>query len=89
VTPSSSSFRRNGRRDGKTAEIDGGYFGGCAIIPFEDGFVYLLQEAPWLDAYVAELTSIPETKYDDQVDSATQALTTSGQTITLSVWARL
>jgi predicted phage terminase large subunit-like protein len=40
----------------------------------ENGFVYLPREAPWLVAYLRELTTFPNSKYDDQVDSTSQAL---------------
>jgi predicted phage terminase large subunit-like protein len=43
-------------------------------IKFEAGRVFLPKQAPWLDEYVLELTSFPGSKYDDQVDSTTQAL---------------
>lgn len=39
--------------------------------------------------YVRELTSFPGSKYDDQVDSATQALDHLGSNNLLLVWARL
>ena len=41
---------------------------------FESGQVRLPSEAAWLDDYVRELTGFPGTKFDDQVDSTTQAL---------------
>ena len=41
---------------------------------FENGRVLLPADAPWLDEYVTELVGFPGTKYDDQVDSTTQAL---------------
>jgi predicted phage terminase large subunit-like protein len=41
---------------------------------FEGGFVRLPRQAPWLDAYVLELTTFPRGKFDDQVDSTSQAL---------------
>jgi len=41
---------------------------------FENGQVFLPKEAPWLPDYVKELMSFPGSKYDDQVDSTTQAL---------------
>lgn len=40
----------------------------------ENGFVYLPTEADWLAAYLHELTSFPNGKYDDQADSTSQAL---------------
>ena len=48
----------------------------------EGGFVLFPKEAPWLDAYLAELISFPNSKYDDQVDSTVFALawsTSSGR----------
>ncbi|HEX4079986.1 MAG TPA: phage terminase large subunit [Rhizomicrobium sp.] len=44
----------------------------CATI--EQGFVHLPREAPWLGEYLRELTSFPNSKHDDQVDSTTQAI---------------
>ena len=41
---------------------------------FENGMVYLPKQAPWLDEYIRELMSFPSARYDDQVDSTTQAL---------------
>jgi predicted phage terminase large subunit-like protein len=41
---------------------------------FENGQVLLPKDAPWLVEYVKEITGFPGTKYDDQVDSTTQAL---------------
>jgi len=41
---------------------------------FANGNVLLPRHAPWLDDYVAEPIRFPNTKYDDQVDSTTQAL---------------
>ena len=41
---------------------------------FESGRVALPSNALWLKEYVRELTSFPGSKYDDQVDSTTQAL---------------
>lgn len=43
-------------------------------IKFENGRVYLPSQATWLDAYVREITGFPGSKYDDQVDSTSQAL---------------
>ena len=40
----------------------------------ENGFVYLPTEADWLAAYLHELTTFPNGKYDDQADSTSQAL---------------
>lgn len=41
---------------------------------FENSLVLLPSKAPWLTDYVHELTSFPGSKFDDQVDSTTQAL---------------
>ncbi|SFN24900.1 phage uncharacterized protein (putative large terminase), C-terminal domain-containing protein [Nitrosospira briensis] len=41
---------------------------------FEEDKVILPKYAPWLAGYVHELTGFPGGKYDDQVDSTTQAL---------------
>jgi predicted phage terminase large subunit-like protein len=41
---------------------------------FENGNVLLPSRAPWLKDYVHELTMFPGVKFDDQVDSTTQAL---------------
>jgi predicted phage terminase large subunit-like protein len=40
----------------------------------ENGFVYLPKEAPWLAEYIHELLTFPNSKFDDQVDSTSQAL---------------
>jgi len=47
-------------------------FACCNLI--ENGWVYLPEEAAWLSEYVNELTIFPNGKYDDQVDSTSQAL---------------
>jgi hypothetical protein len=39
-----------------------------------NGFVLFPKEAPWLDTYLRELLSFPNSKYDDQVDSTVFAL---------------
>jgi predicted phage terminase large subunit-like protein len=41
---------------------------------FENGRVLLPSRTPWVADYVTELTSFPGARYDDQVDSTTQAL---------------
>ncbi|MBV1889385.1 MAG: phage terminase large subunit [Proteobacteria bacterium] len=41
---------------------------------FENGMVFLPKSSPWLDTYISELTTFPQAKYDDQVDSTSQAL---------------
>jgi predicted phage terminase large subunit-like protein len=40
---------------------------------FEGGSILLPQNAPWLEAFVAELLSFPG-RHDDQVDALTQGL---------------
>jgi predicted phage terminase large subunit-like protein len=56
---------------------------------FESGRVMLPHSAPWLDEYVRELTSFPGSKYDDQVDSTTQALDHIRTKSSLLIWERL
>lgn len=56
---------------------------------FENGNVLLPQTASWLADYVMELTGFPGTKYDDQVDSTTQALDYMRGPSTLEKWRRL
>jgi predicted phage terminase large subunit-like protein len=56
---------------------------------FENGFVFLPIRARWLADYVMELTGFPGTKYDDQVDSTTQALSYLKAQNSLEIWARL
>ena len=56
---------------------------------FESGRVLLPRSAPWLDEYTRELISFPGSKYDDQVDSTTQALDHLKNYSNLEVWTRL
>jgi phage terminase large subunit-like protein len=49
------------RLRGQTAKIEG-------------GFVLFPKDAPWLNAYLAELLAFPNSKHDDQVDSTVFAL---------------
>lgn len=56
---------------------------------FENGKVMLPRSAPWLDEYVRELTSFPGSKFDDQVDSTTQALEHVKANRSYEIWARL
>jgi len=56
---------------------------------FEGGRVLLPRTAPWLSDYVRELTAFPGTKYDDQVDSTTQALTHLKSDQTFLHWLNL
>lgn len=47
----------------------------CAQTPtVEAGFVFLPKDAPWVDAFLHEITIFPNGRYDDQVDSFSQAL---------------
>ncbi len=41
---------------------------------FEAGAVFFPKAAPWLSGLKAELLGFPNVRYDDQVDSVTQAL---------------
>jgi predicted phage terminase large subunit-like protein len=43
-------------------------------VQFESGAVWFPQGAPWLGSLKAELLGFPNVKYDDQVDSISQAL---------------
>jgi predicted phage terminase large subunit-like protein len=45
-----------------------------ATTTIENGFVHLPEKAAWLPEYLHELSSFPKGKYDDQVDSTSQAL---------------
>ncbi len=56
---------------------------------FENGHVFLPRCATWLAEYVTELTGFPGSKYDDQVDSTTQALAHLREAFSLEVWDRL
>ncbi len=56
---------------------------------FENGFVVLPRVAPWLAAYIDELTSFPGSRYDDQVDSTTPALDHTRASDFLAIWERL
>ena len=40
----------------------------------ENGFIYLPDKADWLAEYLHEMNLFPNGKYDDQVDSTSQAL---------------
>jgi len=44
----------------------------CGAI--EQGYVHLPEEADWLTPYLNELKAFPNGKYDDQVDSTSQAI---------------
>jgi len=55
----------------------------------ENGRLLLPRAAPWLVEYIRELTCFPGSKFDDQVDSTTQALDHIKSHQNLTVWARL
>jgi predicted phage terminase large subunit-like protein len=40
----------------------------------ENGFVFLPRDSPWRENYLDELAAFPNSRYDDQVDSTSQAL---------------
>jgi predicted phage terminase large subunit-like protein len=58
-------------------------------IKFERGKVHLPSQAPWLDEYVQEITGFPGSKYDDQVDSTSQALEFLGTQTGSAFWTVL
>ena len=63
---------------------------GAQSIKFEQGSVLLPAYAPWLQEYVREITGFPGTKFDDQVDSSSQALDYIGSKgYGVSVFARM
>jgi len=43
-------------------------------VKFEGGQIFLPKEAPWLADFESELFSFPGGRYDDQIDSVSQAL---------------
>ena len=56
---------------------------------FENGAIFLPKDGPWLEEYVKELTGFPGTKFDDQVDSTTQALEyLQGPGRAVDIWLR-
>lgn len=57
---------------------------------FEGGRIRVPREAPWLDAYLREITGFPGTRHDDQVDSTTQFLDCFKSALSgPSLWAKL
>jgi predicted phage terminase large subunit-like protein len=56
---------------------------------FESGKVFLPSTASWLKEYVREITTFPGTKYDDQVDSTSQALDYLSRYSSLDQWTAL
>ena len=43
-------------------------------VTIENGFVFLPNEAAWLDDYLHEIAAFPKGRYDDQVDATAQFL---------------
>jgi predicted phage terminase large subunit-like protein len=56
---------------------------------FENGNVLLPRQKHWLQDYINEITGFPGTKFDDQVDSTTQALDYIKNNDVLDMWRRL
>lgn len=58
---------------------------------FEAGKVFLPKQAAWLHEYRTELTGFPSSRFDDQVDSTTQALDymKNKYSSALAIWERL
>ena len=44
------------------------------LAKFEAGLVFFPRQAPWLPEYEAEIFAFPNVRFDDQVDSTSQAL---------------
>jgi predicted phage terminase large subunit-like protein len=55
---------------------------------FRDGLVYLPRQAPGLASYVSELLAFPNVRFDDQVDSTSQALACVPSTYNLAAMNR-
>jgi predicted phage terminase large subunit-like protein len=55
---------------------------------FEAGLVYFPKQAPWLADYEAELFGFPNVRFDDQVDSTSQALTVDPLFYDMGILAR-
>jgi len=53
----------------------------------EGGFVLFPKDAHWLDAYLQQLLTFPNSKYDDQVDSTVFALAWSTLNISTYGWS--
>jgi predicted phage terminase large subunit-like protein len=52
----------------------------------EGGFVLFPKEAPWLNDYLLELTTCPNSRFDDQVDSTVYALAWMTENSTRHGW---
>ena len=55
---------------------------------FEAGLIFFPRQAPWLADYEAELFAFPHVRFDDQVDSTSQALTVDPSGFDLATAAR-
>lgn len=53
----------------------------------EDGKVHIPHQAPWLADYLHELAMFPKSKFDDQVDSTSQALAYITRPLRLALFA--
>lgn len=59
----------------------------AAMVPsIEAGLWYLLEGAPWLGAYVGEVTTFPNAKRDDRVDMTSQLATYYREPDVVSKW---
>jgi predicted phage terminase large subunit-like protein len=56
-------------------------------LKFQRGNVHLPRHAPWLSDYQGELLSFPQVRFDDQVDSTSQALAADHSTYDLGALA--
>jgi predicted phage terminase large subunit-like protein len=56
---------------------------------FENGHVFLPASASFVQDYIAEIAGFPGAKFDDQVDSTTQALDHMNVPSSMEIWARL
>jgi predicted phage terminase large subunit-like protein len=56
---------------------------------FENGHLFLPAKAHWLADYLNEILSFPGSRYDDQVDSTTQALAYMRVPTAADIWRRL
>lgn len=52
----------------------------------ETGRVFIPYDAPWLDHYFHELVMFPKGRFDDQIDSISQALAYFSTPIPLDNW---
>jgi predicted phage terminase large subunit-like protein len=54
---------------------------------FESGLVFFPRQAPWLPDYEAELFAFPNVRFDDQVDSTSQALASKHSAFDVNAFA--